>query len=257
MSEKKPVVAFTIADKNNLPYAQKLRNSLRKWHSEEEMPFIIYEPKPFELKRDPHFYYRAAPYYAKELIKDYDLVIKLDADQLVTGDLGHILDATEVDVGTVLNWNRIDPATYGLVQVWDIGPDRYMNAGLVAMRSQEFVEHWWKLCTSDHFEKYPYKEQDLLNILVHYGNYKWECFDWGDTFNGLVSKGDWPRCYLEEGKLVLDPDEAGFPEQRKTIKVIHWAGGQGSEKQNYRINFSEPVVEWMDWLISNEQGQKA
>jgi hypothetical protein len=251
---KKKVIAFTIADENNMKYAKMLENSLRKFHSEEELPFVIYSPKQWELNKDPHFFYRACPYYAKELIKEYDLVLKLDADQIITGDLGHILDDTGYEVGTVLNWNRVDPTIYGEVRVWDINADKYMNCGLVAMRSEAFINHWWALCQSEHFNVYQYREQDLLNILLHYGMYNYKCFDWGETWNGLIAKGEWPRTQIIDNKLVIMPQQldngAFFPEKPKLLKVLHWAGGAaGTDKMNYRIGFPEEVVEYIDELV--------
>lgn len=248
---KKKAVMFTVADSQNLPYAKMLANSLRKFHSEEELPLLIYSPDEKTLQKDPDFFYRQKPHFAKELIKDYDLVIGADADQIITGDLNHILNDESYDIGGVINWNRIDPQLYGLVQVWDINPSRYLNCGLVAMRSKQFIDHWWELCTSEHFDVYQYKEQDLLNILAWYCQYKVKVFDWEDTFNGLISKGEWPRVELEKDQLILDPDAQGFPERRKIIKVLHWAGGSGADKMNYRIGFNDAVIERLDYLVSD------
>lgn len=80
----KPVF-FTIADKNNMPYAVKMINSLRKFHDTEVR--IITEEDIAKFK-DKDFFYRATPIIANELFKEgYDVVIKLDADQIITGSL--------------------------------------------------------------------------------------------------------------------------------------------------------------------------
>jgi hypothetical protein len=259
---KKRAVAFTIADGNNLAWAKMMIASLRKFHSEEELPVFIYSPEPTALARDPHFFYRATPNFAKDLIKEYDLVIKMDADMIITGDLNHILNDESYDVGGVLNWNRVDPTLYGLVQVWDIKPDKYLNCGLVAMRSEEFINHWWALCNSDHFLTYQYREQDLLNILAWYGNYKVQVFDWQDTWNGLISKGEWPRAQLVGDDIVVYPeiqlDGTKFPEITKKLKVLHWAGGNANpEKMNYRLGFNDDIIKRIDYLVKEVKHEQS
>lgn len=260
---KLPVCAFTVYDKANEKYAIKLRNSLRKFHSEEELPLIEYGPEIMDKIEDSAKYYRATPMFAKELLNDYELVIKLDADQIILGDLDHIINIwKDYDVGCVLNINRIDPSTYGLVGFGTINPNEYYNNGLVAMRNVEFVQEWWNLCNSVHFDRIPMREQGFLNILAHYGSasgkYRIRCFDNFDratglaTWNGLVFKGEESRAELKDNQIVLSPDGGGYPDRTTVIKAWHVAGGStGSDKLNYRTYFSPEVCKYIDWLVSD------
>ena len=112
------------------------------------------------------------------------------------------------------------------------------------------IDHWWKLCLTPHFNSYQFKEQDLLNIIFHYGNYKTICFDWSNEWHGLVSKGFWNFCELKNGELVLPKGDRPWPQDAdKTIKVLHWAGGNDPDKMNYKIRFKEEVVKWLDQLV--------
>ena len=158
---KKSAVCFTIADKNNEWMVPYLKNSLRKFHTEEELPLIVYGQKELDQIPDPAKFYKATPLFARELIKEYDLVLKLDVDQILFGKLDFILKMKDYDVGTVLNINRVDPSRYGFVQVFDVPPHVYCNCGLVAMRNEAFVNHWYGLCNSYHFNNLQYREQDL------------------------------------------------------------------------------------------------
>jgi hypothetical protein len=252
-TEKKKVIAFTIADKKNMPYALMMQNSLRKFHTEEEVPLIIYDEATMDQVVQPEKYYLATPLFAKELLKEYDLVIKIDADTIITHDLNHIINDDSYDVGTVLNWNRTDPQIYGEIGLATILPQEYMNNGFVALRSRAFVEHWWKLCNSVHFPRMPYREQGFLNILYHYGEYKVTCFDFTDKWHGLISKGEWNKMILKDGKLILPQNEDGYPTEDITIIAIHWAGGGNEKKMNYRIHFNDEVVEWFDKLTSQQK----
>ncbi len=256
---KKKQIAFCVADENNLKYAKMMENSLRKFHSEEELPLVIIGPKELaEIERQDKFYLMT-PLIARRLIKDYDLVIKLDADQIIVGDLNYILDNKDYDVGCVLNFSRSDFKEFGPITVWDIPPTDYMNCGFVAMRNEEFIEHWWKLCNGPHFNTYQYREQDLMNILYHYGNYKTKCFDYYDevtgysSWHGLLSRGEWPKVKLVGDKLMLEKTADEYPNRDIQLRCIHWAGGNTPNKLNYRLFFNDEVCKRLDYLVGDKK----
>jgi len=258
--KKKPVIAFTVADKNNIEDAKLMEKSLRAFHSEKELPLKIYTE---ESIGDRINFYRQKPFFMRHLIEDYELVIGLDADQLIVGNLDYILK-TPYEVGTVLNWNPHDEPIYGPITVFDIPPRMYFNCGLVATRSKKFVQHWWNLCNSYHFQTLKYKEQDILNVIVHYGTYETLCFDFYDkvrdyrAWHGLAAKGNWNRAVLRDKDIIIPKDiDKKYPEEDTVLKVIHFAGGQESPKMNYRIYFNEDVIEFIDKILNGkEKGKK-
>lgn len=243
------IIAFTVADKNNEPYAQKMIRSLHKFH-----PTLTVTTYSAEDVGDPANFYRATPMFARELIKRYDLVIKLDADQIITGPLDHVFEA-DYDMGGVLNFSRSDVKKYGVVTAVDIAPQAYFNCGFVAMKSARFIDHWWALCNSYHFNNFQYREQDLMNILIHFGDYKIKCFDHFEpetgysAWHGLLSKGEWHRMEMRDGKLILPKGEDKYPDRDVAIKVMHWAGGPTEQKLHYRTLCSEEVINYLDGLI--------
>ena len=241
-------IAFTISDNNNLKYAKDMEKTLRKFHSEEELPLLIVSGDDLNkrLALDPFFFYRATPVIASELT-DYDVIIKIDADSFITGDLSDAWK-TPSDVSVVLNSNPKE-ATVFPYTIWDIPMHEYVNCGFVVMKDKKFIEHWKKLCYSPHFGSYQMREQDLLNILVQYGDYDVELLDASEGFFGLASKGYWQYITEEKGRLILNPTEDGYPPVSKIIKVIHFAGGNDPSKGNYRIKFKPEVVKHIDKLI--------
>ena len=243
-------IAFTVADKNNLVYAKKMINSFHKFHP--DIPVEIIGPAELEQIKHPAKFYIMTPLIARSLIPKYDLVLKLDADQVITGPLDHVIDDATYDLGCVLNWNRVDPQRYDFpLTVWDI-PDRdYMNCGFVAMRSQEMIEHWWDLCMRPNLQRYRFAEQDLLNIIYHYGNYNVKCFDHSDKWHGLVSKGEWNKMVIKKDKLIL-PVTDDYPDEEKEIKVLHWAGGQVPHKMNFKAEFSPEVAKHLESLVKDK-----
>ncbi len=240
---KGKVVVFTIADANNMKYYERMKNSLRKFHSEEELPLLLWNQAKIESYNDPAFFYRATPIIARQLLKDYDLVLKIDADSIITGDLNHIINDTSYDLAAPLNWNRYDPQVFGQVSVVDVPPTMYLNCGLVAMRNRELVEKWFRLCHSQHFGAYQYREQDLLNIIAFYFDWKVKNLDAEDTWNGLISKGEMMRFELKDGKLIVPAAKDHFPDKDMVVKVIHLAGGNTiGDKMDFLNTHTKPEI---------------
>ena len=230
---KKSKIAFCPADQANEKPFQQLEKSLRKFHIEEDLPLRRYDLANIQ---DPTKWYKAKPLIARELLKEYEYVIGLDADQIITGDLSDIWQG-EFDVACVLN----DP-TYPAA-VWDISP--YFNNGLVVLKSEEFVNHWWRLCQSEHFPRYQFREQDILNILAsNYHNYKVKCLDTAFVCYGEFGKPFWAQATIKYDKIYI-PNGSGEAE----LKVIHFGGGDDPSKGNYKIRFSPEVIKKIEWLI--------
>jgi hypothetical protein len=243
----KKVIAFTIADANNLKYYEMLKNSLRKFHSEEELPLKLISANDLEsrIKKDPAFFYRATPIVAKTLLDEYEYVIKLDADQIITGKLDELWSG-DFDAAVVNNFNPREYKNYPYT-ILNIHPFAYVNCGLVVMKSKSFVEWWEKSCFSTLFGGLQMREQDMLNIMVHSNNYNIKKLDEGDSFWGLASKGYWPNIIMREKDLVL-PKDSEWPDKDKVIRVLHWAGGNEPNKMHYQTKFQPEVVKRLDFL---------
>lgn len=272
---KKPVLIFSCADKNNFPYAVLMLNSLTKFHKPPEVDIVLYTdetdkeklkqlPKgiqvedltPF-LQADPMFFYRQKPVVAERYIKDYELVLGLDADQIITGSLDYIFNTTDYDVIGVLNYNASDAQTYGVVQGWGIHPLEYMNCGLVGLRSEKFTHDWKVWCFSNQFDRLQYKEQDGLNALVYHGNWNVRILDHFDgvagmrAWWGLFAKTWWIDAEMKDGKVVIPKVEGDKIRNADTeLKVIHFAGGNRPNKFNYKTLFSDEVGKYLDTLIA-------
>ena len=252
---KNKVVAFTIADQANLKYAQMMERSLRNFHTEEELPLVIVGSDKIKLTNDPAFFYRAKPAIARDLIKEYETVIGIDADSVITGNIEEAWKG-DWDVAVVGNSNPRELKTTGPISVWNIDPLAYVNAGFVAMKSESFVNHWWGLCTSPHFGAYQFKEQDLLNIMCFYmnfnmgGPYKFSNLEAGNEIWGLRGKGYWLDYEIRDSDLMLPKQEDGWVNEDKQIKVIHVAGGNMPNKMNFWTYFKPEVARYLKNLTS-------
>ncbi|MDE1866623.1 MAG: hypothetical protein KGI08_02785 [Thaumarchaeota archaeon] len=268
---KKPVVVYCIADVNNFPYALTMIKTLRKFHdwdvylytNETTPEKIKLLPKNVTIKdlnpylQDMGFFYRATPILAEELLIDYELVIKIDADSLILGDLSALIKTTDYDVATVINWNRMDEKFYPLVSGWGILPFEYFNCGFVAMRSRIFAHHWKVLCYTEQFNRMQFKEQDLLNAICYFGNYNVRCLDFANKdielndWYGLISKGELSRAIVKDGKIII-PKGLGnqpFPPTDIWVHAIQMAGGVEGKKDNWQILFSPESMERVKELM--------
>lgn len=245
--EKKKVVIFTIAyDPVNMEYARKMINSLKKFHP--DIPIMIFGEKEVNQVVDPSpdKLYRLYARFGEELSKEYELVINIDADSVVTGSLDHIINDKEYDIGCVLNNNLIDQK----LTIWDIPWEGYVNAGFVAIRGERVWKWWNMLNQMPYFNRYQFREQDMLNIIAHYGDTNCKIFDYSSKWHGLVHKGQWPKFILKGDKIVL-PKTEGVCEEDKEIVCIHWAGGRVPNKLNFDIYFQPEVVKRLKELTND------
>jgi len=173
------------------------------------------------------------------------LVMQIDADCIVCGSLDHIINDESYEVGGVLNNNTIDPP----VGIFLVPPEFYVNAGFLAVRSQRFWKWWNKLNYTPYFNQIQYVEQDMLNMIFHFGDLKTKIFDMSQNWHGLVSKGFWNKFEMKGDDIVLpeETDNENIKREEKAIKIIHWAGGN-VPKFNFRISFKPEVVKRLQYL---------
>jgi len=242
---------FSISDNRNLPYYKMMEASLRKF--DKDTPLILIDEEKIKQLGDPQFFYRSTPIITKALLKDYDMVCHIDADVLVLGNLDHIWEG-DYDLAVTYNTNPKDDKLYP-IRLMDIHPYSYVNNGFNVFKSKAFVEQWLKLCMSDHFQNFQYREQDILNLMVFFmsepfgGPYKVRHLDDSNKWHGLVFKGWEPNVVLKDGKLILPKNEEYPIDEDKEIVCWHVAGGNIPNKMNYKIRFSDEVSKYIGGLI--------
>lgn len=253
-------VAFTACDRNNLKYAKLLIKSFHYFHP--DIPIFLFTDEENQenlpkncvyrkLNIEPDIFYKQKPYFADILFNEgYEAVLGLDSDMIVLGSLDYIFSHEDYDIGTVLNFNPLDFRTYGPITFPPLHfATEYQNAGLVMMRNHKLVKHWLSLCNGKFFKRVTYREQDLMNIIIHFGEYKHKCFDDADelenyyAWHGLLATHSGLKMIMQGEDIVLPRSEDGYPSQDVKIKLWHPASGQQNHnKMNYLIEFSEEVI---------------
>tara|TARA_Y100000310_G_scaffold86194_1_gene83040 strand:- start:1150 stop:1956 length:807 start_codon:yes stop_codon:yes gene_type:complete len=197
------------------------------------------------------------PLLTRTIADDYDLVVHIDTDVIVTDRLDEILKG---DYDVAVARNNADQRTAGCGTPHCLNGQvdvfKYANAGIVASTKKEFWDDWVEL-NQKNFNKYPMHEQDNLNVLINSGKYKIKWLDpvdkpvyyniasaYGDPkWNGQWDKHweSWERIELKDGKLWLDG---------KLIKMLHYAGGNTPDKFNLTKHFSDEVTEHIKTLCN-------
>ena len=198
------------------------------------------------------------PLLSRTIADDYDLVVHLDTDVIVTDRLDEILEG---DYDIAVARNNADQGSAGCGPPHCLSGEvdifKYANAGVVASTKKEFWDDWVEL-NQKNFNKYPMHEQDNLNILLKSGKYEVKWLDpvdkplyyniasaYGDVekWNGRWDKHweSWERIEVKDDKLWLDG---------KLIKMLHYAGGHTPDKFNLTKHFSDEVTEHIKKLCN-------
>ena len=273
---KKPVCFFAVGSKEYSRYAIPFWKSLTKFHKSSEIDMLWYtnEKDKDVLKRlpegiklvdltpflnDPAFYFRQKPMIAETLMDQYELVVGFDSDQLILGNLDHIIDTNDYDIAAPYNWNRHDQQFYPMVEIMRIGIllMEYFNCSTVAMRSKKFVHTWFTWCFSPNFDRCQYREQDGLNILAYSGNWNVRALDLPDgkpenfSWYGMIGKGEWVRSEVRGNDIVV-PKGLGstpFPPEDVKIKIASLGGGHNAVKDNWSAFFPPKVMDYINKLV--------
>lgn len=238
--------------------ADKLKNSARHFYP--EIQCLIHGNniiKEVKTKYPWSSWYTFDPLIAEYYVNEYELIVHIDADSIITGHLDELLlgdfDLAGVrnnnDKGLTTNIGRLmgspvhplDEATYSL------------NAGLIASTSKIF----WEELKEVNRKKEPitpgtgsFGEQDSFNEIFYSGRYKTKILDpvGSNVYYGVSQQicdygspieSAWKRLYMQNGELYSDG---------KKVKVIHNAAGHYVPKLQYQNWVNDPVRKFLDTI---------
>jgi len=203
-----------------------------------------------------------------EIADDFDMVIHIDGDSVVVGDLSEMI-SSDADVIGTLNNNVLNkagangPITTDLMSYDEenetynttgkqIPHNEWLNAGIIAANTKEFYKAWDDLNMSiyEQLERLKVErlaapfgdENDTLNVIFHSGRFSKHIVDfhgsnvsynitnlWGFEYGRHWES--WKSLYLKDDKVFLDDPINGTPCQ---IKILHQAGGSVAKDLNER-----------------------
>lgn len=218
-----------------------LVNTFRRFHP--DIPLVVFRQNAIDqvFAQYKINFYMAKPYFARLLTKDYDRVINIDCDTVITGRLEAILD-TDWEVGGVTNLNDYENATFG-----DIKPEMYVQAGLVGSTNAKFWDIWAK--ANEKAMSYIRQENDVLNMIWYndpeVSKMKRLIWDEKRDYYGCKALGREGEMYLEGGELML---------RKEKVKAYHHAKGANFPKLYFpNMGFRPEVTKWLTDLSTYGQ----
>lgn len=272
---KKKIAVSTWVTDDYVDYIglNELRNSFKHFHP--DVDFFVFDTKMTEeaKRKDPWLNpVWMMPPSCLPFVEDYDMVVHIDGDCVVTGPLDELFESDEDLIG-VRNNNSFGKAschqgiTIRHLQPFGDGDfipiQNFINAGLIASNNKKFWYDWHELnreACRIKVEVNPYAhgigdEQDTLNQLFHSSQYSSKIIDaigtglsyglcntWGEDSHWE----SWSQIYLKEDGLYLDDPVTKEP---MCIKVMHQAGGSLAADLNRKHG---GLREWMKTVIAEE-----
>jgi len=164
------------------------------------------------------------PLLGKKLFKDYDRIILMDADQLVTGPLTELIDSQWELAGVRSNDDQGRSRPLGAFCTPKIPWERYLNCGLCGVGKPSAWDKWDYL-NRNHNPHMEDAEQGTWNELFYSGEYQTKLLDPVDQniiYGVAANSAHWNSLYIEDNKIMLNL--TGTP---KWVKVLHRAGVGG------------------------------
>jgi len=207
-------------------------NSFKRFHPDIDLVVIRQNTvdKLFSEKRVD--WYSATPYFAELFFKDYDLIVKMDADHIVTGRLTEIFDNVDYDVAGPWNFND-----YENMSVENVTAEMYIQGGLIASTRKEFWLKWQEI--NRNARKYRGRENDVLNLVIYNAmpGLKLKILDKERDYYGCKSLNREPEFYLENDKLMCRGEQ---------VLAYHNAKGGVYPKLDFdNIPFKPEVKTWL------------
>tara|TARA_B100000287_G_scaffold426258_1_gene473855 strand:- start:257 stop:1108 length:852 start_codon:yes stop_codon:yes gene_type:complete len=273
MDKKIAVVTWVTDDYVDYIGLNEIRNSFKYFHP--DVDFFVFDTAMTNKAKEIDPWLNPVwmkPPCAFPYMDDYDMVVQIDGDCVVTGPMTELFESDE-DVIGVRNNNSFDKASSGEgITIRHLEPfgnndfipvQGFINAGLIACNNKEFWKIWHsfnKEACRIKVEENPYAhgigdEQDTLNQLFHSGRYSSKIIDamgtgvsYGlcNTWGTETHWDSWKDLYVEDDCLYLDDPVDGA---KMKVKVLHQAGGSAAAQLN---KSSGGLREWMKTVMSTE-----
>jgi len=260
------ITTWCTDDWREINTIENLINSIKHFHP--TIDFYIFNTADTNIEKQKHPWLTHVwmqPPSCLRFVDDYEMVIHLDGDTIVTGPLDELLDSNEDIIG-VRNMNS---AGFAGAHNWgnkiqlgniEINAIDFLNAGLVASNNSNFWKEWFVLNHYAAFSniKNMQDEQATFNYIFHNngGKYTTKILDkvgtgvsyglsnaWGTGDNHWES---WGKLYVKDNKLCLDDP---ITNTTLIVKILHQAGGSVAYNLNKKYG---GYRNWLRTVVTDE-----
>jgi hypothetical protein len=215
-------------------------NSFKKFHPDIDLVLIRQNTVDKLFSEKGINWYNATPYFAELFFDDYDLVVKMDVDHVVTGRMTEIFD--NVDYGVAGPWNFND---YENSSVQNVTAEMYVQGGLIASTKKEFWLKWQRM--NNDVRKYRCRENDVFNLVIYneIPGLKLKIVDKERDYYGCKSLNREKEFYIESDRLMCRGEQ---------VFAYHNAKGGVYPKLDFdNMPFTPEVKEWLKRIGSYGQ----
>uniref|UniRef100_A0A6M3J2J9 Nucleotide-diphospho-sugar transferase domain-containing protein n=1 Tax=viral metagenome TaxID=1070528 RepID=A0A6M3J2J9_9ZZZZ len=229
-------IAFTaVEDKRYYPIGTHIFvNSFKKFHPDIDLAVIRQDVVDKMFKEKGIDWYCAKPFMA-ELFFDYDLIVNMDADHVLTGRMTEVFDNVDYEVGGPWNFNDYENASFD-----NITEEMYVQCGMIASTSKKFWLKWQEMNKDN--RKYLRRENDIVNLVIYNAmpELKLKIFDKDKDYYGCKSLGREPEFYIKDDKLMCRGEQ---------ILAYHFARGGVLPKLDFEnMALIDEVKQWLHKL---------
>ncbi len=227
--------------------ADEFIQSFQRFHG--IIPLVVFKQADIdrEFKEHPELnFFNSKAHFARLLYNDYDLVVNMDIDHLVLGTLDSILKA-DYDVACPANYNTFSNAFLKIMSTGNneyplIPETHYFQGGLIASTKKKFWDDY-HFASMKHSQNLHYKENDVLNLVLAFNNYKTKYLDGAPVFRDADFHSYYGCASLGREKQVIVSGD-GLTLDGKPVKAYHFARS-GINKIHPKELFTPEVVEFI------------
>lgn len=214
----------------------KMINSFKRFHPDIDLVVFRQDMIDYIFNKHGLNFYNCKPTFAKLLTDQYDRIINIDADYVITGRMTEILD-TDWEVGGAWNYND-----YENTSVENVDEKMFIQAGMVGSTKKEFWDVWER--ENKKAMKYKCKENDILSLIWYndpvVSKMKRLIWDKDKGYLGCKSLGREKEMEMDGDKLMLRGEE---------VKAYHHAKGAVFPKLDFdKMPFRLEVKEYLKFI---------
>lgn len=276
MTKKIAVTTWVTDDYREYIGVEELENSFKYFHP--DVDFFVFDTKMTSEAKEKDPWLNPVwmiPPSCLPFVDDYDMVVHIDGDCVVTGPLDELFESTEDLIGVRNNNSFNKASSHKGITIAHHPPfgdgtlipvQNFINAGLIASNNKQFWYDWHELNRESYrikTEVNPYfhglgDEQDTLNQIFHSKKYTTKIIDamgtglsYGlcNTWGNETHWDSWNNLYVENDKLLLDDP---VDHVRMTVKVLHQAGGSLAAELNRKYG---GLRNWFKTVLPEEVQQ--
>ena len=231
----KKVCWTAVDDKRYYPEGTHVMvNSFRKFHPDIDLVVFRQDMADKIMGNGGVTWYNVKPNFS-ELLFDYDLIVDMDADHVVTGRMTEVFDNIDYDVAAPMNFND-----YENTSVENVTEKMFLQGGLVASTSKEFWMKWKE--RNVYAMKYKCRENDVMNLVIYNDmpQLKLKILDKEKDYYGCKSLNRETEFYIDNDKLMCRGEQ---------VLCYHFAKGGHFPKLDFdQMPFTNVVRKWLKSL---------